>query len=77
MPSTVLGMTGTEIGARVKQARLAAGLSQEQLAREIGVSVFTVSRLERGTTKSIKVATLYKLCKALNVQPEQIVGNDV
>lgn len=76
MPSTLLGMTGADIGARVKQARIAAGLSQEQLAREIGVSVFTISRLERGTTKSIKVAMLYALTKALGVTPEQLLGDD-
>lgn len=60
-------------GARVKASREAAGLSQEQLARELGVSVFTVSRWERGVTTRISVARLYTLCQALGITPEDIV----
>lgn len=59
-------------GAAVKAAREAAGLSQEQLARELAVSVFTVSRWERGVTTRIATVRLLALCQALNVKPDDI-----
>lgn len=37
------------VGKRIRRARLAAGLSQEDLARRIGCRAQTVSRYERGT----------------------------
>ena len=43
-----------------------AGLSQEQLARELGVSVFTVSRLERDVPKNLSVAKLVEVAKAID-----------
>ncbi len=59
--------SGERIGINVKQARKAAGMSQEQLARVLGVSVFTVSRLERGVGKSVSVRRLIAVAEALGV----------
>ena len=39
-----------EIAARIKQCRALKGLTQEQLARSIGVSLNTVQRWESGKT---------------------------
>lgn len=39
------------IGKRIKQARKAKGLTQEQLAEQLDVSVGYVSQIERGITK--------------------------
>lgn len=38
------------VGARLRTARRAAGLTQKQLAQELGVESITVSRWERGVT---------------------------
>lgn len=62
-------------GTKVKAAREAAGFTQEQLAREIGVSVFTVSRWERGTTTRISIARLFSVCLALNVDPDALLAD--
>ena len=40
------------IGSRLKQARKARGLTQEQLAELLDVSVGYVSQIERGITKA-------------------------
>ena len=37
-----------EIGATLRQARIAAGLTQEQTAEALGVSFAAVSKWERG-----------------------------
>jgi transcriptional regulator with XRE-family HTH domain len=42
---------GTRDGDALRAARLALGLSQEQLARRLGVSFATVNRWERGRTR--------------------------
>lgn len=60
-------MSSMIIGANVKKARLAKGFSQEELARMLGVSVFTVSRLERGAVRRISVNKLHTIADALNV----------
>lgn len=47
---TDLGVNQQEIGARVRQARTAAGLSLRDTARRIGVSPATLSAIENGKT---------------------------
>jgi HTH-type transcriptional regulator/antitoxin HipB len=54
-------------GARVRRHRKAAGYSQEALARELGVSLFTVSRWERGANKP-DIDTLYRLASTLRIR---------
>ena len=44
-------------------------LSQDALAREIGQSRTNIQSIERGRIKSLTLATLDKLCKALDCQP--------
>jgi DNA-binding XRE family transcriptional regulator len=51
-------MTELEVGfpSQIKKLRDHLHLSQEDLARELGVSFSTVNRWENGKTKPIKVA---------------------
>ena len=37
-----------ESGARIKELRLKRGVTQEQMANDLGVTVETISRIERG-----------------------------
>jgi putative transcriptional regulator len=39
-----------DISRKIKQIRIAKGMSQEQLARELGVALNTVQRWESGKT---------------------------
>jgi transcriptional regulator with XRE-family HTH domain len=43
-----MGLTGRQLGRRVATLRVAAGLTQATLAEHVGVTVETISRLERG-----------------------------
>lgn len=69
-------MDAERIGGNVKRARLDAGLTQEALAQKAGVSVFTVSRWERGATRRIDLTILSKLAGALGTPTAALLGED-
>lgn len=54
------------IGSRIKQARLAKNMTQEDLADKIDVSVAFLSRVERGNSH-INLKRLNQLCGLLDV----------
>ncbi|MFM6137166.1 MAG: helix-turn-helix domain-containing protein [Sphaerospermopsis kisseleviana] len=53
------------IAINLKETREKKGISQNQLAQEIGHTANSIQRIEKGRFKSIPTATLDKLCKAL------------
>lgn len=56
-----------KIGVKLKEARKAAGMSQETLARRCGMSFNTYSRIERGVTGTT-VATLERIALELGLE---------
>jgi ribosome-binding protein aMBF1 (putative translation factor) len=54
------------IGARMREQRLALGISQEQLGKELGVSFQQIQKYEKGVNR-VSAARLFEICKALNV----------
>lgn len=60
-------------GEKIKKARLRAGESQETLARILGVSVFTVSRYERGTVM-VSDERLAQIAYALGLDTKSLVA---
>lgn len=60
-------VTGEEFGARLKQLRIEAGLSQEQLAERAGISVGAVGSYERGLRRAPHRDTLAFLAEALGI----------
>ena len=60
------------VGENVKRARIAAGLTQEQLAERSGFSQQYLSDLERGR-RNPTVVTLFELAQALNVSHVRLV----
>lgn len=61
------------LGKELRKARLAAGLTQEELAFKADVSRNYVSLLELGE-KSPTVQLLLRICKALDVKASTIVA---
>ncbi len=55
-----------EIGKKVRDARLAAEMSQTELAKEAGITNQFVCQIEAGK-KGVSVETLSKLAKVLKV----------
>ncbi len=62
-----------EIGARLKQARLARKLSQPQLAEAADISVSFLSNLENGR-QVMNIKTLISLTDALNISADWLLG---
>ncbi|YAL83757.1 helix-turn-helix domain-containing protein [Dermacoccaceae bacterium W4C1] len=60
-----------EFGSAVRDARLAAGLTQEDLAASAGLSVEGISLLERGRRRRPRRATLDLLIEALGLDQAQ------
>lgn len=63
-----------EIGERVKQARIARGLSQAELAEILGLSDAYISKLETGKN-AMSVTVLVKLSDALGVSADWLLRN--
>jgi SOS-response transcriptional repressor LexA len=61
-------------GARVKQVRKAAGLTQKQLAQRAGISQPTVAYIER--ERNSKSTAAVQLARVLNVSAEWLVSGD-
>jgi transcriptional regulator with XRE-family HTH domain len=60
------------VGANVREARLAARMTQEELAERSGFSQQYVSGLERGK-RNPTIVSVYELAQALGVRHEQLV----
>ena len=61
------------IGSRLKKARLAKRLTQEDLAEQVDVSVAFLSRIERGSSH-INLKRLTQLCRLLDVSEGYILN---
>lgn len=61
------------IGERIKKARKEKGLTQEQLAEKIDVSIAFLSRIERGSSQ-INLKRLTQICEILNISEGEILN---
>ena len=62
------------VGARIREARKARGLTLEQLAQVIHKSRASVSKYENGEI-TLDVQTLHEIGRALHVPPAQLLGD--
>lgn len=61
-------------GHRLRQLRHQQRLSQEQLARQTGMSLTTITRLERRGRQSCRTRTLARLAAALGQSPATLTS---
>lgn len=59
--------------SKVAELRRRAGLTQRQLADEVGVTESTISNWEQGRNSLVWLERVAKLCKALNCTPDQLI----
>ena len=66
-------MEGLKIGHKIKKLRELKNLTQEHMAKSIGVSQGAYSRLELGETE-ITYSKLEKISEELGMKPEEIIA---
>src|SRR5262245_40225334 len=64
--------TPSEIGALLRRARTAAGLSLEEAGQLIGYSAATLSRWENGHRRGWTITELLRLAEAYGIPPNQL-----
>lgn len=68
------GDTMETAGDRIRKLRENRGWTQEQLLKKVGGNnINTISRIETGVTRTIRIGTAEKFAKAFNVTPEYIM----
>jgi transcriptional regulator with XRE-family HTH domain len=60
-----------KFGGRVREARLALGLSQEKFAFDCGLDRTYISSVERGK-RNVSLVNIYKIARALGISPAEL-----
>lgn len=64
-----------KIGQRIRKYRKAYGMSQEQLAERVGISVTHMSHIETGNTK-LSLPVLVDIAEVLEVQTDDLLRDN-
>ena len=63
--------------SKLKELRLAAGFSQSQLAKKVGINVRTIQHYEQKGSSRVfdhsRIDTILKICNALNCRLADII----
>lgn len=62
-----------DLGKKIKDARLAKGLTQEELGNIVGLQKSAIAKYENGRVVNIKRSTLQKLAKALDLRGSDLI----
>lgn len=57
---------------KIKLKRISKELTQKELARKVGISHVTLSRIEKGSYENITLKTMKKLAKALDTTVQDL-----
>lgn len=61
---------------RIKELRIAAGLTQEELGEKIGLQKSAIAKYENGRVENIKRSTIQAMADLFGVKPSYILGFD-
>lgn len=62
-----------DIGQKIKEARTAKGLTQEELGNMVGLQKSAIAKYENGRVVNIKRSTLQKLAQALDLRGSDLI----
>lgn len=64
------------IGNKIKAARIAKGMTQEELGKCLGVQKSAIAKYENGRVVNIKRSTLKKISDVLDIRPSELIFDD-
>ena len=64
----------SEMGRRIRDLRIAAGLTQEQLAELVGLQKSAIAKYENGKAENMKRRVIQKMAEVLGVSPSYLMG---
>lgn len=65
-----------DIGQKIRNARIAKGLTQEELGNLVGLQKSAIAKYENGRVVNIKRSTLQKLAQALDLKGSDLIIED-
>lgn len=65
-----------DIGSKIKAARQAKGMTQEELGEILGVQKSAIAKYESGRVVNIKRSTLKKISDVLNIPPFELIFDE-
>lgn len=66
-----------ELGEYIKQKRLVKNISQRELAKLVGVSHTTISRIEKGEINNFSIGILLALNEVIGIDTHYIIDNAI
>ena len=69
-----MAMDEKGLGQLLQAARQRAGLTQQQLCQEAGLSYSTLTKIERGAIKAPSIFTVMAIAESLNVTLDDLLG---
>ena len=64
------------MGERIKERRIELGMTQEDLAVELGLQKSAIAKYENGRVENIKRTTIIKMANILHCTPAYLLGFD-
>ncbi|HET8992114.1 MAG TPA: HAD-IA family hydrolase [Candidatus Saccharimonadales bacterium] len=71
-----MAMDERGLGKRLQEARLRAGLTQQQLCHKANLSFSTLTKIERGAIKSPSIFTIQSIASALDLSLDDLIGHN-
>ena len=65
-----------DIGAKIREARLAKGMTQEELGEILGLQKSAIAKYESGRVVNIKRSTLKKISDVLDIHPAELIFDE-
>ena len=62
-----------DIGTKIRNARVAKGMTQEELGKILGVQKSAIAKYEGGRVVNIKRTTLKKISDVLDIRPTELI----
>ena len=64
------------IGDKIKAARIAKGMTQEELGKHLGVQKSAIAKYENGRVVNIKRSTLKKISDVLDIRASELIFDE-